>query len=84
VALIIYKNSCLFRGDFSSFKEKLRAASEIIYSLRKILKGKGDVISVGDEGGFAPQLGSNEEALDTIVEADQRRRIFDGQVKNRY
>ena len=59
----------LIPRDFSSFKEKVRAASEIIYSLRKILKGKGDVISVGDEGGFAPQLGSNEEALDTIVEA---------------
>jgi len=55
--------------DFDSFKEKVRVGAEVISSLRKILKGKGDVISVGDEGGFAPQLGSNEEALDVIVEA---------------
>ena len=58
----------LIPRDFSSFKEKVRAASEIISSLRKILKDKGDVISVGDEGGFAPQLGSNEEALDVIIQ----------------
>ena len=59
----------LIPRDFSSFKEKVRAASEIITFLRNILKEKGDVISVGDEGGFAPQLGSNEEALDLIVQA---------------
>jgi enolase len=59
----------LIPRDFSSFKEKVRAASEIISSLRNILKGRGYVVSVGDEGGFAPQLGSNEEALDLIVEA---------------
>lgn len=59
----------LIPADFSTFKEKVRATSEIIASLRKILKEKGDVVSVGDEGGFAPQLGSNEEALEVIVEA---------------
>ena len=59
----------LIPTDFPSFKEKVRAASEIIISLRNILKGKGHVVSVGDEGGFAPQLGSNEEALDLIVQA---------------
>jgi enolase len=59
----------LIPRDFSSFKEKVRAASEIISSLKKILKGKGCVVSVGDEGGFAPQLSSNEEAFDLIVQA---------------
>lgn len=52
-----------------SFKEKVRAGAEVISALKKILKGKGDVVSVGDEGGFAPQLASNEEGLDVIVEA---------------
>ena len=61
----------LIPSSFPSFKEKVRTASEIIAALKKILKGKGDVVSVGDEGGFAPQLGSNEEALDLIVEAIQ-------------
>ena len=59
----------LIPKEFDSFKEKVRVGAEVITSLRKILKGKGDVVSVGDEGGFAPQLGSNEEGLDVIVEA---------------
>lgn len=59
----------LIPRDFSSFKEKVRAASEIIVSLKKILGGKGYVVSVGDEGGFAPQLSSNEEAFELIVQA---------------
>ncbi len=61
----------LIPEGISIFKEKVRAGAEIISSLKKILKGKGDVISVGDEGGFAPQLGSNEEGLDVIVQAIQ-------------
>ncbi len=71
----------LIPTDFPSFKEKVRAASEIITSLRNILKGKGYVVSVGDEGGFAPQLGSNEEALDLIVEAIQSAGYSLDQVK---
>jgi enolase len=71
----------LIPRDFSSFKEKVRAGAEVIDSLRKILKGKGDVVSVGDEGGFAPQLGSNEEALDVIVEAIRAAGYSTGEVK---
>jgi len=52
-----------------SFKERLRMASEIFHNLKKILKEKGDITSVGDEGGFAPNLESNFEAFDLIVEA---------------
>lgn len=52
-----------------NFKEALRMGSEIFHNLKKVLKGKGLNTSVGDEGGFAPNLASNEEALSTIVEA---------------
>ncbi|SFD95765.1 enolase [Lentibacillus persicus] len=52
-----------------SFKEALRTGAEIFHSLKKVLKSKGYNTGVGDEGGFAPNLDSNEEALGTIVEA---------------
>lgn len=51
------------------FKEALRMGAEIFHSLKSVLKSKGLNTSVGDEGGFAPNLTSNEEALATIVEA---------------
>ena len=50
-------------------KEKIRVASEIFHTLKKILKGKGLSTGVGDEGGFAPDLPSNSVALDIIIEA---------------
>ncbi|KGP91559.1 enolase [Pontibacillus chungwhensis BH030062] len=52
-----------------TFKEALRMGAEIFHSLKKVLKNKGYNTGVGDEGGFAPDLGSNEEALSTIIEA---------------
>ncbi len=52
-----------------SFREALRMGAEIFHNLRTVLKEKGLNTSVGDEGGFAPNLASNEEALITIVEA---------------
>ncbi len=52
-----------------SFKEALRMGAEIFHHLKKVLKQKGYNTSVGDEGGFAPNLGSNEEALQVIMEA---------------
>jgi len=52
-----------------SFKEKVRAGSEIFHQLGIILKKKGYVTSVGDEGGFAPYLGKNSKAFDLIIEA---------------
>ena len=54
---------------FSSFKEGLRAASEIFHSLKGILLDKGLNTSVGDEGGYAPDLESNEEALSCIIKS---------------
>lgn len=55
-----------------SFKEALRMSAEIFHNLRSVLKSKGYNTSVGDEGGFAPNLSSNEEALSTIVEAIEK------------
>ncbi|OPJ56436.1 phosphopyruvate hydratase [Alkalithermobacter paradoxus] len=52
-----------------SFAEALRMGAEIFHNLRTVLKGKGLNTAVGDEGGFAPNLGSNTEALEVIVEA---------------
>ena len=52
-----------------TFKEALRVGAEIFHSLKKVLADKGLNTAVGDEGGFAPNLGSNEEALQTIIEA---------------
>lgn len=53
----------------TTFKEAVRTGAEIFHSLKKVLKSKGYNTGVGDEGGFAPNLKSNEEALQTIVEA---------------
>ncbi len=53
----------------SNFAEALRAGAEIFHALKSVLKGKGLSTAVGDEGGFAPNLRSNVEALDTILEA---------------
>ena len=52
-----------------SFAEALRWGAEVYHSLKKVLKGKGYNTGVGDEGGFAPSLGSNEEAVEVILEA---------------
>jgi enolase len=52
-----------------SFKEALRMGAEIFHALKSVLKSKGYNTAVGDEGGFAPDLKSNEEALEVIMEA---------------
>ena len=53
----------------TSFREALRMNAEVFHALKSILKNRGLATSVGDEGGFAPNLASNEEALVVIVEA---------------
>lgn len=55
-----------------SFSESIRTSAEIFHHLKKILKTKGYSTAVGDEGGFAPNLNSNEEALDLILESIQK------------
>ena len=54
---------------FDSFSEALRSGTEIFHALKSVLKARGLSTAVGDEGGFAPDLRSNEEALETILEA---------------
>jgi enolase len=56
----------------ASFPEALRMGVEVFHSLKKVLHGKGKSTAVGDEGGFAPDLGSNEEALEVILEAIEK------------
>ncbi|KQL53117.1 enolase [Heyndrickxia shackletonii] len=55
-----------------TFKEALRMGAEVFHNLKSVLKAKGLNTAVGDEGGFAPNLGSNEEALQTIIEAIEK------------
>lgn len=55
-----------------TFRHALRMGAEIFHNLKSVLKEKGYNTSVGDEGGFAPNLGSNEEALTTIMEAIEK------------
>ncbi len=52
-----------------SFKEALRMGTEVFHTLKKVLKSKGYSTAVGDEGGFAPELKSNDEAVELIIEA---------------
>ena len=59
-------------AGFNSFSEALRAGAEIFHTLKKVLNDKGLATGVGDEGGFAPNLASNEEALQVIMEAIQK------------
>jgi len=54
------------------FQEALRMGAETFHALKSVLKGKGYVTSVGDEGGFAPNLSSNEEAIDVILTAIEK------------
>ena len=57
---------------FESFKLALTAATEVFHSLKSILKSKNLSTSVGDEGGFAPNLDKNEEALSLIIQAIEK------------
>ena len=66
---------------FASVKEKVRVGSEVLHALKNILKQKGYAVSVGDEGGFAPKLSSNEEALALMVQAIEQAGYTTEQVK---
>lgn len=62
-----------------NFKEGLRMGAEVFHTLKKVLKGRGMNTAVGDEGGFAPNLQSNEEALQVIVQAIQEAGYVPGE-----
>ncbi|MFV0504070.1 MAG: phosphopyruvate hydratase [Lachnospirales bacterium] len=55
-----------------SFKEALRICAEIYHTLKTVLKGKGLATAIGDEGGFAPNLATPDEVIDTIIEAVEK------------
>ena len=61
-----------------SFREALRYGAEVFHTLKKLLDGKGMTTTVGDEGGFAPNLESNEVALKLIVEAIEKAGFMPG------
>ncbi|WP_294035715.1 phosphopyruvate hydratase [uncultured Moraxella sp.] len=64
---------------FTSFSEALRAGTEIFHSLKSVLKAQGLNTAVGDEGGFAPNLRSNEEAITVIMQAIEKAGYKAGQ-----
>jgi enolase len=55
-----------------SFSEALRMGAEVFHNLKSVLKAKGHATNVGDEGGFAPNLGSNEEAIQVVLQAIEK------------
>ncbi len=57
---------------FSSFSESLRVGTEIFHKLKEVLKSKGLSTNVGDEGGFAPNLSSNQEAIELVIQAIEK------------
>lgn len=62
-----------------TFREAIRYGAEVFHNLAKVLKGKGLATTVGDEGGFAPNLSSNEEAIEVILEAIEKAGYKAGQ-----
>ncbi len=59
-------------GSAATFSEAMRVAAEVYHSLKSVLHEKGMSTGVGDEGGFAPELGSAEEAIEVVLEAAER------------
>ncbi|HDR89107.1 MAG TPA: phosphopyruvate hydratase [Bacteroidetes bacterium] len=59
----------VFPAGASSFTEALRMGTEVFHNLKAVLKARGQSTNVGDEGGFAPNLNSNEEAIEVVLEA---------------
>ena len=62
----------IYPDGFSTFEDSLRAGTEIFHTLKKILKKRNHNTNIGDEGGFAPSLSKNQEALDLIMEAIEK------------
>src|SRR5690606_22425558 len=66
---IDYQEFMVMPVEAESFYESLRWGVEIFHHLKDVLKKKGYSTNVGDEGGFAPNIGSNEEAVETVLKA---------------
>lgn len=63
----------------SSFSEGLRWGTEVFHHLKAVLKSKGMSTNVGDEGGFAPNLGSNDEAIEVVIQAVEKAGFVPGE-----
>jgi enolase len=74
-----FQEFMLVPHGFSNFSDALRCGSEIFHTLKKILSEKGLSTAVGDEGGFAPSLKSNEEALSLLIKATQTAGYIPGE-----
>jgi enolase len=74
-----FQETMLVPFGFDSFSEALRAGVEVFHTLKKMLRARGKVTAVGDEGGFAPSLDSNAEALEILVEAIREAGYVPGQ-----
>lgn len=68
--------------EADTFKERLRIGSEVFHNLQKVLKENGYHTGVGDEGGFAPNLNTNEEALNVLMEAIEKAGYIPGKDVN--
>ena len=68
--------------EADTVRERIRIGAEVFHNLKAILKAKGYVTAVGDEGGFAPNLGSTKEALDLIIEAIEKAGYVPGKDVN--
>jgi len=66
---IDFQEFMIIPAGFDTFREALRAGAEVFHSLKKVLHEKGHTTSVGDEGGFAPNLASNEEGIEFVLKA---------------
>ena len=71
-APIAFQEFMIMPVKAESFSDSLRKGTEIFHSLKSILHGRGLSTAVGDEGGFAPDLGSDEEAIECILEAVEK------------
>ncbi|WP_375448611.1 phosphopyruvate hydratase [uncultured Fibrella sp.] len=69
---IDFQEFMVMPANASTFAEALRMGTEIFHTLKKVLKGKGMSTNVGDEGGFAPNIKSNEEAIQIVIEAIEK------------
>ncbi len=67
-----FQETMLVPHGFDNFPDALRAGTETFHALKQLLKEQGKVTAVGDEGGFAPDMGSNAEALETLLVAIER------------
>ena len=69
---IDFQEFMVMPANAPNFSEALRMGTEIFHTLKKVLKGKGMSTNVGDEGGFAPNIKSNEEAIQIVIEAIEK------------